>query len=155
MLPQTAARRPQELLEPRRAPSFRPRCALGHESGHPVALGTPRAPWRRPALPAPCCCCCCCARRGCGEGRGAAGSARGAVRRRAAASWTECCSAPTAPTAGSPPCPPTSASSPPTCKCWPAGQGAPAAAAGGLGPASGADRRRSVPGENTRLQISF
>lgn len=84
----------------------------------PAAGRASREPWRRPALTAhssssfSCSAC-----PGCGGGRWAAGSARGAVLRRAAASRRACCSAPTAPTWGWRPCPPTSVPSPPTCKC--------------------------------------
>lgn len=132
MLPQTAARRrpQQQFPEPRRAPAFRPRRAARHESGRPAALGIPRAPWRRPAPPAPSSFSSSSACRGCDGGRGAAGSARAAARRRAAASRKACSSALTAPTWGSRPCPPTSASSPPTCK-W--GQPTRAGRGGGTG----------------------
>lgn len=152
MLPQTAARRrpqqqQQQLPELKRAPAFRPRCAAGHESGRPAGLGTPRDSWRLPApsffFSSSSSAC-----RGCGEGRGAAGSARGAARLLAAASRRVCSSAPTAPTWGSRPCPPTSASSPPTCKC---GQPSRAGRGGGTGgrAGSGGAAPREGPGSVT------
>lgn len=95
----------------------------------------PLAPWTPPARPARCSCSACSGYLGLAAGgwRAPPGGGRGAARPCASVSRTGCSSGRTAPTGGSQRCPPTSASSPPTCK-WPP----PLWGRGGWGPAAGA-----------------